>query len=148
MGYQQFNQEFEPSFTNPSWKPVQYVGLRLDIPVFSGFARSNAVKNARLNLHTMQSSFAYVESKAAQDDKNLLAEFYANKEKAGNAAEIRDLYLSNYTLAGQRYREGVSNTDQYLQAFTDYLSGQSRYIAAVADYYVSKAKIQNRIHSK
>lgn len=148
LGYQQFNQEFEPSFTNPSWKPVQYVGLRLDIPVFSGFARSNAVKNARLNLQTMQSSFAYAESKAIQDDKNLLAEFYANKEKAGNAAEIRDLYLSNYTLAGQRYREGVGNADQYLQAFTDYLSGQSRYMAAVADYYVSKAKIQNRIHSK
>lgn len=148
LGYQQFNQEFEPSFTNPSWKPVQYVGLRLDIPLFSGFLRSNAVKNARLNLESMQSSYTYAQSKAEQDDKNLITEFYANKEKAQNANEVHDLFASTYELTKQRFREGVSNVDQYLQAFSDYLSGQSRYISALADYYVSKAKIQNRIHSK
>ncbi|HEX3008719.1 MAG TPA: TolC family protein [Bacteroidales bacterium] len=147
-GYQQFNQEFAPSFTDPSWKEVQYVGLRLDFPLFTGLSRSAALKNARLNVQMMQSNYAYHESKVMQENKDLIAAFYANRDKVHHADEICDLYASSYSLSRQRFEAGIDNADKYLQAFIDYLSGQARYLTALSDYYISKAQIQNRINSK
>jgi outer membrane protein TolC len=147
-GYQQFNQEFEPSFTDPSWKEVQYIGLRLDIPLFAGLSRSTAIKNARINTQMMQNNYTYFESKVALENKNLIESFYANRDKVHSAAEISNLYAASYSLCRQRFEAGIDNADKYLQAFIDYLSGQARYLTALSDYYISKAQIQNRINSK
>jgi len=148
FGYQQFNQEFDPSFTSTSWKPVQYIGLRLEVPVFSGFSRSTNVKMAKVQASMAERNLQSAKMKADAENLNLFDEYLVNKDKVENAIEIRNLYSTNYTLIQQRYREGVTNIDQYLQSFTEFLTGQSRYLNALSDYYISKAKIQNRINIK
>lgn len=148
FGYQQFNQEFAPSFTSPSWKPVQNIGLRLEVPVFTGMSRLTNVKMAKLNKSIAENNYQAALSKADAENWNLFGEFYLNKEKVKNAIEIQNLYISSYQLTQQRYAEGVSNIEQYLQAFTDFLAGQSRYLTALSDYYISKAKIRERTNNK
>lgn len=148
LGYQQFNQEFALSFASSSWKPVQYIGLRLEIPVFSGLSRSTNVKMAKIQASIAERNLQSAKMKTDAENQNLFEEYHINKNKVENAIEIYDLYSTNHKLFQQRFEEGIINIDQYLQSFTDFLNGQSRYLNALSDYYISKAKIQNRINIK
>jgi outer membrane protein TolC len=134
-------QEKSFEFNNYVWPTSSYVGLQLNVPIFSGLKTSSKIEQAEIEKNKTEETlnnmkeYIYVELKAA-----LLA-----LEEAEKNIEVRsktvELAERNYSLTQSRFQKGLSKLSDLLdaelllnQAKTDYLKEVYNFLIAKTDY--------------
>lgn len=143
-GYQQFQDQLTPAFTHGAWTNYSYVGLSLNVPLFTGFYNSGNVRSAAVSekIASLQYDNALLQS-AVNDD--LLRKQYSNEVSMTRAArENFLLYGDNQALALQKYGEGLLALDLYLKVFEDYLTSENAYLNNLSNLYSTRASILGR----
>jgi hydrophobe/amphiphile efflux-1 (HAE1) family protein len=126
------------AFKNYQWPTSSYVGLQLNVPVFSGFKTSNKVEQAEIEKNKTEEQlksvkdYIYLELKAA-----LLAMKEAEKNIDIRSKTIT-LAERNYSLTQSRFQKGLSKLSDLLDAELVLNEAKTNYIGEVYNYLIAK----------
>jgi len=131
-------------FTDGStfWFKSAFVGLNVDVPIFSGFQRKYKVQEAQLSLEKLNNTVEGV--KQAIDFEQVVT-----KQSLVNALLTLDIQEKNMQLAERVYNatvlkreQGVGSSFEVLQADTEYQNAQSNYFTALYNAVIAKISYQ------
>lgn len=143
-----FNASYANSYQNNSFGnlystayPVGYIGLTLNVPIFSGFQRSNQVKQAAITVQKAENTMFHM--------KNAL-NLQASQAKIIYTNGLRSLnnQKANQALAQEvlrvtriKYQQGVGSSIEVTQAQTALQDADNRYIQGLYQALVSKVDL-------
>jgi len=121
--------------------PTSYIGLKLSMPLFTGFQRTNQIKEAKIavlksqnDMEDAKNGFALQASMAHTSYINALKSFANQKSNRELAEEI--LRVSKI-----KYSQGVGSSLEVTQAQTGLESADNQYIQALYDALISKVDL-------
>lgn len=140
FGTQSLNNDFSMAFDN--WSGFSYLGLSVNMPVFTGLKRKSLIDEAKLDLDN--------EMRHHQINKNNLALRYQNAQTSvitaySNFKSSKD----NMTLAKSladvtnfQYQKGVATVSDYLNDDNAYKNTQSNYLNSLYNLMISQLNYQ------
>ena len=140
-GFQQFQDDWGLA---GAWNNYSYIGLSLNVPLFTGFANTSRWKSAGLSekISALQYDNARIQS-ALNDD--LLQRQYADYLAMTRASRKGFLlYGENLELSRQKFSEGLMAMDAYLKIFQDYLNAENTYLNNISNLLSTQASILAR----
>jgi len=146
LGAQQFRTDFGLAFTNTAWTPYRYIGINLNVPIFTGFTNTNKYKSSLIQKNIAELQYSSARDQSEINDR-LLLKNYSDYLKMVNASESSfKLYGKNLRLNQQKYQEGVIGMDVYLKAFQDYLTAENTYLNNLSQLLSIRSTILSRIN--
>lgn len=121
------------------------VGLQLNVPLFNGLARSNQVREARIDLEMAKNRRDYLEQslafQAAQAQTTLRNALLASEKQRRNLTLATEVV----ELARKKFKAGVGSNLEVNQAQTDLLLAQNNYYSAMLDVVNAQADVQKAL---
>jgi outer membrane protein TolC len=143
-GYQQFRDNFGMEFKTDSWKDNRYIGLNMNVPIFTGFANKNKLKSNRIQTEIITEQYNAALEQSKINDKSLqetIVNYLAITKTSKNSF---DLYGNNLQLNHQKFTEGIISIDAYLKAFDDYLKSENTYLNNLSTLLYNQAIVISR----
>lgn len=138
-----FGQEFrnltDKNFSVPGGS---ILGLSLKVNIFTGLTRTAQINGAKLELKKTQTQYEQAQNGYSLQSNNAQTEFTAAFEKYNNSQESVKLAERIYQTAQIKFKEGVSNSFELLQAQSDLLQAQANLIQSSSDLIVAKINFQ------
>lgn len=131
-------------FTRPGtfWYKSAYIGLNVNVPVFSGFQRKYKIEESQLTLEKLNNTVENI--KQAIDFEQV-----ATKESLTTALSNLDVQQRNLELAQKvynatklKFEQGLGSSFEVLQSDTDYQTAQANYFNALYNATVAKISYQ------
>jgi outer membrane protein TolC len=148
FGYNAFGNQFQFFSREQSWFNYSNVGIGLNIPIFSSFARSSRTQQAKIALDQAKTQLSEADQKlklqfaAAKSDYEFSIEEYANaKTNLGLAERIEKKQQIKFT-------EGLSSSFDYNDAQRQLYAGQQTYLKSMIDVINKKAALEKIINKK
>ena len=123
---------------NGTWYTSSYVGLSINVPIFSGFS-----KNANLQKARLQS--ALISDQLDNLKQNIDYEVRVSRNNFINAVKVMDNQQDNSQLAEsvynqtkKKYESGLASSTDLTNAQTDLIQAQTNYINALYNAVVAK----------
>ena len=127
-------------FTNPSttWLRSSYVGMNVDVPIFTGLQKKYKVVGAKLSLDKTNYNLEY--AKQGIDLEQTVAKETLKTALSNLDLQDRNLGLAErvYNATKTKFEQGVGSSFEVLQADTDYQTAQSNYFTALYNAVVAK----------
>lgn len=148
MGLNYASNKFQDmvDFAGPnSYQFFSFGGLQLNIPLFTGFKRTNQVKEARLNIERTQNDierqkqtieFEYESAKTSL--KNSFLQLKSQEENLTLANTVVDL-------AEKKYKAGVGSNIEVNQAQTELLRAQNNYFNSLLETVNAQTDLQKAL---
>jgi outer membrane protein len=137
LGTQAFRNEFN-FFSDGSWFPVGYVGLRLSMPIFDGMQKRTIVQQQRLQvqknenkLRSLKQSIGYEQQSAITNLKNASRNLSLQQKNMEIAREVMQD-------AQNRYQEGAGTHQDVIEAEFTLQQTQASYFQALYDLVIAK----------
>jgi outer membrane protein len=122
--------------------PSSYIGLTLNVPIFSGFQRLNQVRESKIavmksdnDLFNLRNGISLQANKARITYINGLQSLKSQKENMSLAEAV-------LKVAKIKYSQGVGSSIEVTQAQTDLDSADNSYIQSLYDALVSKVDLE------
>ncbi|MEQ9438008.1 MAG: TolC family protein, partial [Cyclobacteriaceae bacterium] len=144
VGKQQFRDDFGLSFKGQSWSNYSYLGLNLNVPLFTGFANRNRLITAKIDHQIAENQRQDEVRKAAIQDQLLISEYQHRIDILTSALENYQLFDQNRALAYQKLSKGLISMDAYLMTFDDYLQAENAYLKALSTLFSTYSSIVSR----
>lgn len=143
-GFQQFRDDFAMSFKQGAWTNNTYIGLNLQVPLFTGLANTNHWKSARVSeeVAALQYDNARLQSQAGDD--LLIRQHGDYLEMVRVSRDNFLLYGRNLLLSREKFSEGLLAMDGYLKVFEDYLTAENAYLNNMSNLLNVQASILAR----
>ena len=144
--YTQFYQGPQFDYSNNFyWAPVNYVGVKLSIPITGSFKNTNSVKEYKLKL--VQTHFALKQKTAdiQYEVQESLTRLYNAKQ---NLVTANDNYLLSqkiYKLKKQQYNSGSFSYEKLLDTEKSLSGTEQEYISAVYSFMIAKISYQKAV---
>ena len=127
------------------WAPVNYVGVKLSIPITGSFKNTNSVKEYKLKL--VQTDFALKQKTAdiQYEVQESLTRLYNAKQ---NLVTANDNYLLSqkiYKLKKQQYNSGSFSYEKLLDTEKSLSGTEQEYISAVYSFMIAKISYQKAV---
>jgi len=139
-GYSQNAQRNKFDFfkSGEPWFKSTSIGLRIDVPIFDGFAKDARIKSARLELEKTQTNIADLKN-------NIASEIDTARISLQNALVTMDAQKTNMELAEQvynqtklKYEQGLGSNLEVTNAEADLKTAQNNYFSSLYDAVVAK----------
>ncbi len=134
----------QPYTTGTSWD----VGVALTIPLFNGFLTSHQVAEAKSNLYLLRENEEALRQQIILDIRQSYLNLQAAEASISAAKLSADEATENLALANGRYVAGVGSTIEVSDAFATYVSAQAAYNAALYNYKIAQASIENAMGAR
>jgi outer membrane protein TolC len=133
---QDFN--FFKSGTAYPWFPTSIVGVNINVPIFSGFARDQKIKQAKIALekhnNTINTVQQSIDLQKLAAKKNLLT----NVEQMDAAEKNMQLAQNVYNTTKKKYEQGIGSSFEVLTADTELQTAQGNYFSALYNAVLAK----------
>lgn len=127
-------------FTDKSttWLKSSYVGMNINVPIFSGLQKKYKVVEAKLTLEKVNSNLEY--AKQGIDLEQTIAKETLKTALSNLDLQDRNLQLAErvYNMTKTKFEQGVGSSFEVLQADTDFQTAQSNYFTALYNAVVAK----------
>jgi outer membrane protein TolC len=124
-----------------------FVGLRLEMPVFEGFARGARVQQSKAVVRQNETLLTRLEHETASEVQFLLDEI----SEARSRAEIQRVAVSEakrgFDIASAEFREGIGTRLQVTEADVALTESEFNYAEAVHDYLIGISKLDQSVGS-
>ncbi len=125
-------------FNKGDWFTTSFIGLRISVPIFDGFARRAKIESAKLTLQKSNNSLE--QSKQSMDNEVIQA-----RSRFKNALLTADVQKQNIQLAEnvfnttrKKYDEGLGSNQEIYTAQTELKVAQNNYYSALYDAITAK----------
>ena len=142
-GKNAYNNDFKFFDDTQNWYEQSLFGLSINIPVFSSFARSARVRQAKLDLENAQNDLT-------EKAKELQLKYDKARNDYEHSFKNYDIAKANLTLAEKiakkeeiKYKEGVGNSFQLNQARMQLYQAQQQYLQSIIDIINKKVVLEN-----
>ncbi|MFN8277997.1 MAG: TolC family protein [Chitinophagales bacterium] len=130
------------NFKSEQWYKNSLVGIRLDVPIFSGAIRYFNVEKARLNEQIARLQQEQVAFEAAKNDRDLLLEFNKSRDDVSTLQQQLTMASRNYQLALLKYKNEALNYDNLVSVNNELLNTQQQLLQAEANYVTVQYQIK------
>lgn len=108
----------------------QYVGLSLNVPIFSRLSVRNQVRSARLSYDNQNLELEKTKKALYKEIQQAYYNAVASQSKYVSSSEAARSAEAAYTLTVEKYENGKSNVTEYNEAKNRYLEAESKYLQA------------------
>lgn len=141
MAYTDKFKNYFHSHPSNKWYNYTYWGLRLNVPIFDGFAKRDKARKIKAQQLQMQTTIEDAEKKLQTQYYNQLNDWYSNVRNAERQQENYHLAENVYLVTTEQYREGVVSMSDLLQDEMRMTEAQNGYISALYKYMVSELSL-------
>lgn len=117
------------------------VGIRVELPLFNGFAREARVQQARAMLDQATVRLEQVEYEVARDVHTLVEDVREARRRAESQSQAVAQAQRGYKIASAEYRAGLGSQLQITDAEVALRQSEFNYARAVYDYLVANARL-------
>ncbi|MGH9413917.1 MAG: TolC family protein, partial [Terriglobales bacterium] len=121
--------------------PIFSVGASIDLPVFAGGQIAAARVRAQAQLRDAQARTADLKAAIGVQVRSALLDLDSQHQQVGVAQHARQLSHQELTLAQDRFRAGVADNLEVVQAQQAVAVADENYIAALYGYNLAKAAL-------
>ncbi|HET9784706.1 MAG TPA: TolC family protein [Terriglobales bacterium] len=121
--------------------PIFAVGATVSVPVFEGGRIAAEKVAAEAQYHDAQARRADLKAAIAVEVRSALLDLESQKQQVGVAQHAQDLAQQELTLAQDRFRAGVADNLEVVQAQQAVAVADENYIAALYGYNLAKASL-------
>jgi len=128
-------------FSNANELPQQYIGVKLNIPIFSGFSSRSKIKKSKLELQQQELQLENTKLVKQKEDDLLLLDVNQFEEELAEYTKIMVLRQKNDVHAENKYNSGITSLNERLDNYEDLLNAQNNYLQSLASYTLAKYKL-------
>jgi len=110
------------------------VGLKVSVPIFSGFKKNSQLQQSRLNAENQRLTVKLNSSDYQLNYENSGSQLFSSYKSLKKNKDNLDLAKEVLDAAQIEYREGTSTLSSYLDADYSYKEAQSNYITSLLDF--------------
>lgn len=121
--------------------PIFSVGATLSLPVFTGGRIRADVLRAQAQQRETENRLADLRAQIGVQVRSALLDLQNNRDQVGVAADARDLANQELTLAQDRFKAGVADNLEVVQAQQSVADADESYIASLYGYNLAKANL-------
>lgn len=121
--------------------PSSYIGLSLRVPIFSGFQRSNRVKQSQIVVLKAETSLAQAKNGLNLQAASAKTMYYNGVQTLNNQRRSQALAREVLRVAKIKYQQGVGSSIEVTQAQTDLEAADNQYIQGLYDALVSRVDL-------
>ncbi|MBT4919341.1 MAG: TolC family protein [Flavobacteriaceae bacterium] len=131
-------------FSNTNELQQQYLGAKLNIPIFTGFSTRSKIKKSKLELQQQELQLENTKLVKQNEDDLLLLDIHQYKEDLTENIKIMKLRQQNDVHAENKYNSGITSLNKRLDSYEDLLNAQNTYLQSLATYTLAKYKLYIR----
>ncbi|MBC7864355.1 MAG: TolC family protein [Bacteroidia bacterium] len=125
-----------------NWFTVGLAGVRLDMPIFTGFARQAQINKSKIRLKIAQLELENETERIKAENRELFLNLQQSAASLKNSKEALALSDESNRIALTKYLQGIYSLDQYLNVFNESLSTQRQYLKNFGDYFISQSILE------
>jgi len=122
--------------------PMTLIGLKLNVPIFSGWQRLNRVKQAQINVLKTQNILDYAKNAINLEMDLARTQYLNNIASLNNQKQNMDLAREVLRVANIKYGQGLGSNIEVTQAQTLLEQSENNYIQALYNALISKVDIE------
>ena len=135
-----FSNDFD-FFSGANWYPTQVFGLQMNIPIFSGFSRSNRVQQAKIDVQKVELSKQQVERQLLINAQQARSDYIFALQQYDNSKQNWDLAIRIYKNTEEKYKEGISSSTDLTQANNQLEQSQGDFVRSSLQLIQAKAQL-------
>jgi outer membrane protein TolC len=146
--YQQnsFSQDFD-FFSNAPWYNAQFVGVSLNVPIFSSGMRLAKVKQAQLDFEKVVIAKKQVSENLKMGLMTSRSDYTYALDQYNSQKENMELANRIFTKEQIKYQEGISSSLELTQANNQLLSTQGDYLNSILQLISAKSKLDKALNN-
>lgn len=144
VGSQQYRENFGLTFSNGDWSGYSYVGINLQVPIFTGFGNLNKYRSSKVQQEISRAQYEDGRAQSEINDGQLLISYHLFLNASGASKMNFHLYEKNLELSRQKFEEGLTDITVYFKAFEDYLSSENTHLNNLSKLLATEATILSR----
>ncbi|PAW94330.1 transporter [Mucilaginibacter sp. MD40] len=142
------NASYASSYQNNSFRnlystsfPSSYIGLTLNVPIFSGFQRTNRVKQSAITVQKNQNNLNSIKNALALQAEQAKITYINSLQSLNNQKRNQELAREVLRVAKIKYEQGVGSSIEVTQAQTGLENADNSYVQSLYDALVSKVDL-------
>jgi len=133
-----FNNTYDLLTKGGSWYSNSYVGLSINVPIFSGFSKDANLKKARLNYTQITDQIENLKENIDLEVRQSRNNFLNAIKTMNNQKENTRLAESVYNQTKKKFESGLASNTDVTNAQTDLIQAQTNYINALYTSIIAK----------
>jgi outer membrane protein TolC len=132
-------------YDSKNWFSSSLIGVRLEIPIFDGLAKSARIQKNRIQLNQLENQKIFL-------DDNIALEIYQARTNLTNDLNILNVQKENITLAQEvfemakiKYNEGVGSNFEVVEADAALIEAEINFLAALYDGLIAKVDLEKAL---
>lgn len=139
-GQQAFGGTLSKTYSN--WFDFSGIGLKVNIPIFSGLRRSSQLKQSQLSLENAMDNLKISETNLTLQFQNAQTKLLSSYTNAQTNKENLSLAQDVFTTTSLQYQKGTASLTELLNADYSYKEAQNNYITSVINYYIANIELE------
>lgn len=137
------NSEFSPFHSiQDKWFPSSYVGLQLQVPIFSGLNRYFRLQQKTLAVRQRHNQLAQLEQNASREIADAYSSYLSGRNALQNNERSMHLAEELFRDAQLEYQQGLVSMTDLLQAQDDLTRARNNYTTAIIQLRLSELALQ------
>lgn len=132
-------------FKGGDWYTTSFVGLNLNVPIFSGFAKDAKVKQSMLELKQTENNIENLQRIIDNDVSTALLNFNAAVSTMDYQKQNMVLAETVYNQTKKKFEIGTGSNTEITSAQTDLITAETNYINALYSAIIAKVDYQKAI---
>jgi outer membrane protein len=121
--------------------PSSYVGLTLNVPIFSGFQRTNRVRQSEIAVQKSMNNLSSLKNTLSLQASQAKVVYFNGIQSLNNQKRNQELAREVLRVSKIKYQQGVGSSIEVTQAQTALESADNQYIQSLYDALVSKVDL-------
>ncbi len=133
-----YNNTYDFLTTGGNWYSNSYLGIQINVPIFSGFSKDANLKKARLNYSLVKDQIQNLKENIDLEVRQARNNFLNAITTMNNQKENTRLAESVYNQTKKKFESGLASNTDVTNAQTDLIQAQTNYINALYTSIVAK----------
>ena len=130
-GLQAQADNFDQLANSDFWFSFSYVGLKVSVPIFDGFAKKSRIAQAQVQIEQWRQDKLATELDLNLQHRQAQQQLQLNYNNLQSLAENRRVAEEVYRISEKRFSEGVANITELLSAETAMREAQTNYLTTL-----------------
>ncbi|MDR6560121.1 MULTISPECIES: TolC family protein [unclassified Arcicella] len=139
-GVMAFGNEINQSFKN--WIDFSAIGLKVNVPIFSGYRKSSQVQQAELTLQNARANLKINTNTMDMQFQNANAQLQKSSSDLATNRENLNLAKEVYDNSELEYQKGVATLSDLLNSDYSYKEAQSNYVTSLINFLSSRLEYE------
>jgi outer membrane protein TolC len=140
-GFATVFQENQTRFLYSQTYPNSFIGLSIDIPIFSGFQRTNRLKQSQIEVQKAQNNLDNAKNGFNLQATSARVNLINSLQSLNNQKRNQELANEVLRVAKIKYGQGVGSSIEVTQAQTELETADNNYIQALYDALINKVNL-------